>query len=377
MKINSPPGGAINTTTAMSANYADYLIGVQSVVVDSADRLWILDTGRVQTSNGTLLVSSFGGPKLICVDLTTNKTTQTIIFPQTTVFADSYLNDVRFDLNPSLTSSGKGVAYLSDSSTEGRTGLIIVDLGTGESWRHLDASQYVAPTTQFLAYVWGKALYSYTPGMPFSYLTFGVDGIALSADGETLYFGGVGNRDMWAIPTARLRANGAMSEVLAQSSVTRATQKGVSDGFETDTNGFIYHGNMEQEGISFFNPVNGTDQMFVRDPRISWADTVSNPVQGSEGSCICADVVFPVLYRYGRIFLFQRQSALVWSLDVSRRGHEGAALCHVPRPAAKRWYQGHEHDGGIISVAVGVWLWKQRGRNTFYYGRNCTIIEQT
>lgn len=40
------------------ANYQDYLIGVQSVVIDPIDRLWILDTGRVFTPDGKTLVQS-------------------------------------------------------------------------------------------------------------------------------------------------------------------------------------------------------------------------------------------------------------------------------------------------------------------------------
>jgi len=276
---NQPPGGAINYTTspATGANYANHFIGVQSVVIDSADRLWVLDTGRVEEPNGTLVNAVFGGPKLVGINLNNNTVFQTILFPQTVAYADSYLNDVRFDLRANLTASGKGVAYITDSSSQGRTGLIIVDLGTGESWRHLDNSPFVQPERQFLAYVWGRPLYGYMPGLPEAFLTFGVDGIALSSDGDTLYFGGVGNRYMYSIPTERLRDHSAMSELMAQASVTSVTQKGVSDGFETDTNGFIYHGNMELNAISFFNPKNGTDQIFVRDPRISWADTVSLP----------------------------------------------------------------------------------------------------
>lgn len=280
--MNNPPGGAINYTTypPTAVNYQQYLIGVQSVVIDSADRLWILDTGRVLTDNGTLVYASYGGPKLIGVNLTNNTVFQTIVFPTTVAFPDSYLNDVRFDLSTNVTASGKGIAYITDSSSEGRTGLIIVDLGTAESWRHLDSSPTVQPDRQFLAYVWGRPLYGNSPGNPFSYLTFGVDGIAISADGSELFFGGVGNRYMYSIATERLRDRSVMSEVLAQGAVMSRTQKGVSDGFETDTNNFIYHGNMEQEAISFFNPANGTDQIFVRDPRINWVDTMSIATDG-------------------------------------------------------------------------------------------------
>jgi sugar lactone lactonase YvrE len=275
-EINNPPGGAINYTTTppSSANYQNYLIGVQSVVLDPLDRLWILDTGRVQTADGTLLLASHGGPKLVAVDLTTNAVTQTIVFPSTVAFPDSYLNDVRFDLRPSLTATGKGVAYITDSSSEGRNGLVVVDLGSGASWRHLDNIPEVSAERGFVPYVWGHPLY-YIPGpdMPLTTVPLGSDGIALSADGEDLYFGPVGGRGLYSVATARLRDRGQSSELLAQGAVRNHGQRGVSDGFETDTNGFIYAGNMEQNQIGFFNPENGTMTPLVRDARISWVDT--------------------------------------------------------------------------------------------------------
>ncbi|KAJ4324731.1 hypothetical protein N0V94_001128 [Neodidymelliopsis sp. IMI 364377] len=276
LEINNPPGGAINYTTnpPTSANYQNYLIGVQSVVLDPLDRLWILDTGRVQTADGTLLNASPGGTKLICVDITSNSVVKTIVFPSTVAFPDSYVNDVRFDLRASLTASGGGVAYITDSSSEGRNGIIIVDLGTGESWRHLNNIPEVSAERGFVPFVWGQPLY-YIPGpnMPLTTVPLGSDGIALSADGEDLYFGPVGGRGLFSIPTKRLRDRSQSSELLAQGAVQNHGQRGVSDGFETDSNGFIYAGNMEQNQLNFFNPANGTISTLVRDPRISWIDT--------------------------------------------------------------------------------------------------------
>jgi sugar lactone lactonase YvrE len=275
-EINNPPGGAINYTThpPTSANYQNYLIGVQSVVLDPLDRLWILDTGRVLTADGTLLNASPGGTKLVCVDISTDSVIQTIVFPSTVAFPDSYINDIRFDLRPQLTESGKGVAYITDSSSEGRNGIIIVDLGTGESWRHLNNIPEVRAERGFVPFVWGQPLYYIPgPGMPLTTVPLGSDGIALSADGEDLYFGPVGGRGLYSVPTKRLRDRSQSSELLAQGAVQNHGQRGVSDGFETDTNGFIYMGNMEQEALVFFNPANGTVSTFVRDPRISWIDT--------------------------------------------------------------------------------------------------------
>jgi hypothetical protein len=134
--------------------------------------------------NGTNVPSSVGGPKLIGVNLTNNTIFKVI------VFSDSYTNEIRSDLRPSVTASGQGIGYITNSSQEGRNGIIIVDLGTGESWRQLDGTSYVHPETGFLPFIWGDSVYSLPngPTMPISQDTFGADGIALSADGETLYF---------------------------------------------------------------------------------------------------------------------------------------------------------------------------------------------
>ncbi|KAF1959568.1 MRJP-domain-containing protein [Byssothecium circinans] len=285
VEINSPPGGAVNYSTypPTGANHPNHLIGVQSVVLDPLDRLWILDTGRALTPapNATLVPSSPGGPKLVAVSLDTDTVVQTILFPPTVAYPDSYLNDVRFDLRPSLTASGKGVAYITDSSAEGRNGIIVVDLGTGESWRHLNGIPEVRAERGFVPYVWGVPLYYIPgPGLPLTTAPLGADGIALSADGEELFWGPVGGRSLYSVPTERLRDRGLNSELLAQAAVRNRGQRGVSDGFETDTNGFIYAGNIEQNAIGFYNPGNASTELFVRDPRINWVDTMS---VGSDG----------------------------------------------------------------------------------------------
>lgn len=222
----------------------------------------------------TLVQSSYGGPKLIAIDLTTNQPIQTILFPQTVAYPDSYLNDVRFDLRPAQTASGAGTAYITDSSTEGRNGLIIVDLGTGESWRHLTATETVRPDAGFVGFVAGEpAYYLDAASGEAIYFPIGSDGIALSADGEDLYFGPLAARRLYSVPTALLRDRSAASELRAQQGTAYRGQKGFSDGYETDSNGFVYMGNFEQNAVVAFNPANGTVATFVRDPRINWSDT--------------------------------------------------------------------------------------------------------
>ena len=59
------PDEPINKTN--HEDQASTLVSVQSVVVDPADRLWILDTG-----SPLFKPTEYGGPKMVCVDLNTN-----------------------------------------------------------------------------------------------------------------------------------------------------------------------------------------------------------------------------------------------------------------------------------------------------------------
>ncbi|PIA89515.1 hypothetical protein CB0940_07060 [Cercospora beticola] len=277
-EINSPPGGAINYTTTppTAANYENYLIGSQSIVIDAANRAWILDTGRVALPNGVIVSASPGGTKLIGVHLNNDTVFQTIVFPSDVAYPDSYLNDLRIDLNPEVTESGKGIIYITDSSPEGRNGIVMADIGTGETWRHLDGNPNVRVQEQFTFTQWGSPRYGFTaPSGPFAYTNFGADGIALSADGKTLFWKLVAGRNMYSIPTERLRDRSNTSEWLAQASIQNWGETGVTDGMETDTNNLIYHGHAEANAVAVFNPANASHEVFVRDPRINWPDTLS------------------------------------------------------------------------------------------------------
>jgi hypothetical protein len=106
-------------------NAAEKLVSVQGVVVDpSGDRLWILDTGSIQMGP-----TKPGGPKLIAVDLKSNQIVKKIIFPANVALSTTYLNDVRFDLHR----GSQGMAFITDSSSTGANGIIVVDLGSGDS----------------------------------------------------------------------------------------------------------------------------------------------------------------------------------------------------------------------------------------------------
>ncbi len=166
----------------------DSLVSVQSVVVDPDNRLWLLDTGS--TEFGPTLP---GGPKLVGVDLKTNKVFKTIRFPREVALETTYLNDIRFDLR-----RGKGgVAYITDSSLKGPNGLIIVDLATGQSRRRLNGHPFTKPDPQFLPIVEGRPLMNRPPGGKPAHMTFGSDGIAIAHDGKHLYYCPLSSRRLY------------------------------------------------------------------------------------------------------------------------------------------------------------------------------------
>ncbi|MNJ44758.1 Major royal jelly protein [compost metagenome] len=99
------------------------------------------------------------------------------------------------------------------------------------------------------------------------------DGIALSADGKTLYFTPLSSRHLYAVATDLLM-NPQVSEQQLDAAVQDLGEKGASDGMEADADGAIYAGDYEHNSIRKRLP-DGTWQTLVHDPRLLWPDTLS------------------------------------------------------------------------------------------------------
>jgi len=244
---------------------ADSLVSVQSAVVDPEDRLWLLDTGSVEF--GPVLS---GGPKLVGVDLKTNKVFKTIRFPREVVSETSYPNDVRFDLR-----RGKGgVAYITDSSLKGTNGLIIVDIETGESHRRLTGHPSTKPDQQFLPIVEGRPLMNRPPAGKPTHMTFGSDGIAISHNGKHLYYSPLSSRRLYRVRTDVLVDKNADEEEVAATVEHLGDRGFASDGLESDDKGRLYLTDYEDNAI-LRRKVDGSYETLAYDPRLLWPDTLS------------------------------------------------------------------------------------------------------
>ena len=270
-QINDWPGRTMANPNAFTDEAVDqtHFVSVQSVVVDPADRLWVLDTGAPLLKN---IVP--GGPKLVCIDLKTNKVVKTILLPPETAGMNSYMNDVRFDLtvgdsgsqdaqtmigsrpapdpksppkDPSHPAAERsagngggdggstihGTAYITDSSSEGPNAIIVVDLATGKSKRRLNQHSSVLGEDGFLMFAEGRPVYRTEPGKPPKPVLFAVDGIAISNDGKTLYYCPISSTKLYAVSTDAMRDK-SKSDAQVEATVRLVTGKMPADGLESD-----------------------------------------------------------------------------------------------------------------------------------------------
>lgn len=279
LKINDWPGRNTSDPTQYKDQQQNesHFVSVQSVVVDPANRLWILDTGSPMLKNALP-----GGPKLVAIDLATNKVVKRILLPSAVAGQTSYMNDVRFDLrigSPAGADGIHGIAYITDSSEKGPTGFVVVDLATGQAWRKLDDIDAVKPESGFLMFAEGRPLYKTEPGKPAKPGIFANDSLAISADGSKLFFCPVSSTKLYSVPTAALRDKGFSPEATAKQ-VALVTGKESSDGLESDAEGNVYSTAPASGSILKISPnpnfAGGVEvSTLVHDPRLLWPDTMS------------------------------------------------------------------------------------------------------
>ena len=239
---------------------SDHFVCVQSVVADGRGNLWVVDPAAPAT--GPVVP---GGPKLVRVDLRTNKVAQVIRFDETVAPQGSYLNDVR------LSTDGRH-AYLTDAGAKGA--LVVVDLQTGRGRRVLDGHPSTQPERDVVVRTDGRELRR-PDGRG---VEFAADSIALSPDGRTLYWKALTGRTLYRIATAALEDPRLSDQALA-SRVERAGNTEPTDGLWIDGRGRLYLSAIEQDAVH----VRDGDRLstLVRDRRLRWPDTFSEGPDGT------------------------------------------------------------------------------------------------
>ncbi|MHA3770034.1 SMP-30/gluconolactonase/LRE family protein [Verrucomicrobiota bacterium sgz303538] len=229
---------------------------VQSVYVDDANTLWILDPAAPKMEN---IVK--GGPKLVKVDLASNQVVQTIPFPENILPEKSYLNDVRVDTK-------RQVAYLTES---GVGALFVVDLKTGKIRRLLAEHPAVKAEPEVELIVDDIRLVDPKTGQTPQIHS---DGIALDNEGQYLYFHALTGRTLYRIKTEALRDMDLAPEELAKK-VEKVAETSAPDGMLTGKDDSIYLAAFEKDAIERYDPGTKKVTTVISDPKLQWPDSMS------------------------------------------------------------------------------------------------------
>ena len=241
------------------------IVSAQSVVIDpSGNHLWIVDTGSLRPHP-----ISYGGPKLIQVSLENNKVLRTILIEPEALTPETYLNDVRFLFNSNTAS----YAFISDSSPDG--GIIVVNLVTGESWRRLSGTSFTRSDPSFVPVVEAEVLMIREPGESAKRFNVGSVGIAVSADGETVFFRSLTSRHLYSVPTEALINRTIQEENLKKMVVDHGQVAGASDGLEADSSGGIFLTDYEHNAIHRFTGSISTLKTLMYSPLAIWPDSLA------------------------------------------------------------------------------------------------------
>nr|WP_244639611.1 major royal jelly family protein [Aureimonas endophytica] len=243
-----------------------HFVCVQSVVADGRGSLWVLDPAA--PAQGYVVP---GGPKLVKIDLKTNAVAKTIAFDELAAPQGSYLNDVRF-------SPDGRHAFITDSGAKGA--ILVVDLDKGSARRVLDGD----PSTQVEKGVQVKADGKVLRRPDGRGVEFSADGIALSKDGEFLYWQAIKGNTLYRVPAKELAERAAAGRDAADL-VQRFGVNGPADGLIIGRqSGHMYVSAPEENAVKIRDLGEGPEgkpRLLVKDERLRWPDTFGEGPDGT------------------------------------------------------------------------------------------------
>jgi len=222
-------------------------VGVNALRIGPDRALWVVDRGA---GFGTSLAR--GGPKVVRIDLATNRVTR--IYDLSSVAQGaSFVDDIRFN--------GRH-AYLTDA---GRPALIVLDLKTGDARRVLENHPSTVASRPLIAE--GKALVD-PSGKP---IIVHADQLEVSGDGRWFFYQPCSG-PMSRIET-RFLDDPSLTEALLESHVEAFADTPSTGGTAIDASGTIYLSDTERSRILKIAP-DGTISTLFADSRLAWVDAM-------------------------------------------------------------------------------------------------------
>jgi len=237
---------------------------VQSMEIDNTGRMWIIDVGRLNIFSKPSDVVN-GPSKLLIYNLVTKEIERVYVFPhEVAPYDSSFLNDIVVD-------QSRGFAYISDTGGDGAIILYDYTFNHARRWKGTSAEKGVAIEINGIAYPEFK--------VP-------VDGIALSPDGETLYYCPLTGVHLWTVPTRYLRDFKLADKEITRHALDLGEKESQSDGLAISDNGLLYFGLLSKNTINVWDPKTKdlSTQKHLLSPEsetLQWVDTFGFDQQGS------------------------------------------------------------------------------------------------
>ncbi|MBS1956418.1 MAG: hypothetical protein JST89_19685 [Cyanobacteria bacterium SZAS-4] len=240
----------------------DHFVCVQAVFADKDNGLWIVDSAAPKFQGPVE-----NGPKLLKIDLKTNKVDRVFRFDEAIAPKGSYLNDVRID-------SKRKKAYLTDS---GLGAIIVLDVASGKATRRL-ANHPSTKAEDILITINGKPFSKDANGKS---RKINSDGIALDPAQEYLYYQALTARTLYRVPVKDL-VNEKLAEDDLGKKVELVTKSCVADGIEFGSDGNLYLTSLEDNAIKRWSPSKkGELEVVAKDSLLVWPDSLANASDGS------------------------------------------------------------------------------------------------
>lgn len=306
-------GPVLEPFPSWEMNKIGNVTALQSVLgfeIDSEDRLWALDQGKV---GGAAALE--GAIKLVVFDINTRETIQTYVFnKQIASLSHSFLNDLVLDVPSRL-------AYIADSgimvndAAAPRGALLVYDFEKNRAVRVLDN----VDSTNANGSVWLEV--DGERSLPDGPMMTGADGIALAGDTKTLYWCPLTSRTLYSIPTEKLR--GAFDEVVTETDVSvvvdkRSGSDGLTANGASSKQPFIYLTMLEENGIARYAPGSDEVETVCQSEDMVWSDTFAWTPNGS--------LVFVTnqlhLFLQGRLDWDGEPNYRIWRVDLGEESYQ-------------------------------------------------------
>lgn len=237
------------------------LFHVPNGVFDRNDFFWVLDAGLPEGKGPPVP----GGAKILGIDLTADKVRRVIPL-DAGVVAQSSLNDLRVDVR-----EGRAMAYVTDQG-QGEDGAILaVDLNSGQVTRRLAGHASTTSQKGIVKFVEKRPVMQQRGDEPAQFPKGGANGIAISPDGDRLYYAPLMGRRLYGVDTAGL-LDPKVGDAEVAAGVRDLGEKGMTGGLTTDSKDRVYLSLQEHNAVGRRDP-DGTITVIAADERLIWADT--------------------------------------------------------------------------------------------------------